>query len=233
MLLALASVLTLSGPIDFSKVDRTPPRLPAVATPAYGLFLFGDRGETRVWAVIARSEEGLKRPDVLLVDLDADGDLTEPNERFRGVASESSVVFTVGDFTPPGSDVTHTDWKITDYGDFAMFSMNWRGEERTAGGYAPARKQYLGFSKRPEGAPVYVPGHDLPFQFERWMTDALRIGGTTDFKVFVGNRGSVTGAFSAMHQDFLPKDEYVLATLIYTDENGKQQRYASKLRERC
>ena len=58
-------------------------------------------------------------------------------------------------------------------------------------------------------------------------------GQSNDFKVFVGNRGDRTGAFLCVDQKFLDKDEYVLATLLYLDADGKEQRYRVKLTERC
>jgi hypothetical protein len=46
-----------SGPIDFAAVPRTIGKLPDfhAAKPLYGLFLFGAKGETRVWAVLDKT----------------------------------------------------------------------------------------------------------------------------------------------------------------------------------
>ena len=51
--------------------------------------------------------------------------------------------------------------------------------------------------------------------------------------MFVGNRGNRTGTFACVDDEFLPKGEYVVATLIYKDEQGKEKRYRAKLTSRC
>src|SRR5262249_21914191 len=70
------------SPIDLSKVDRVIKKEPAYhSKPQYCLLLFGRQAETRIWLVL----DG----DVLYVDYNADGDLTEPGKKFairsRGV----------------------------------------------------------------------------------------------------------------------------------------------------
>ena len=106
-------------------------------------------------------------------------------------------------------------------------------ECRTRGAYGPTPEDYGNFGRTLKAAPILVPGYDLPFQFEHWMSGTLQRGRSKDFKVFVGNRGSAKGQFSTVDDKFLPKREYVLATLIYTDTSGREQRYEAKLEERC
>jgi len=224
------------GPIDFAAVPRAIATLPELGSdaPLYGLFLFGVKGETRVWAVLDRPAAG-GAYDRLYLDLDADGDLTDAGESFAGEReAEERVVFEIGEYREPGREgVVHAEWTITWAPKRVSYKMLWRGEKRTMGAFGPTPDDYGDFGRSLAEAPILVPGYDLPFQFEHWMSGTLEPGETKDFKVFVGNRGSAKGQFSTVDDKFLPKDEYVLATLIYTDERGREQRYEAKLKERC
>ena len=81
-------------------------------------------------------------------------------------------------------------------------------------------------------------------QCHKFLDEKLKLGGSAlqkvmgdsvsaNLTVFLGNRGSRRGAFSSTDDKFLPPGEWVLATLIYTDQNGKRQRHAAKLTEKC
>jgi len=72
LLLAVAS----SPAVDYGKIDRALAREPAykAKAPAYALLLFGPEAKVRVWVVL----DG----DVLYLDRDGDGDLTDKDERF-------------------------------------------------------------------------------------------------------------------------------------------------------
>src|SRR5215510_10605392 len=64
----------ITAPIDLTKVDRTIAKEPAYKTkPKYCLLVFGPKAKTRVWLVL----DG----DVLYVDRNGNGDLTDANER--------------------------------------------------------------------------------------------------------------------------------------------------------
>lgn len=230
-------------PIDFPKIDRTPPKLPAAdGARLYGIYLFGLQGEHRVWAVLegATKERG---PGVLYFDLDGDGELTAPGERFAGKVADKAaggkpgpadVRFAIGDYRPPGSDATHKDFTITWTAKLGVrFKLLWRGEKVSFGGYGPSRELYAAFADAPQQAPAFVPGWDRPFEFERWIAEPLRRGGSTDFKVFVGNRGDRVGAFAAVDDEFLPPGEFAVATLHYRGKDGKPRTARFELKERC
>lgn len=210
-------------PIDFAKVDRRIGRLPALQSkaPRYGLFLFGKQGEKRVWAVV----DG----DVLYLDRNADGDLTGATERIAGKDGS----FEIGDFEDPATGAVHKAFKIRLTADSVRYSILWRGKDETFGSYGPEPGTYANFEASPETAPIFVPGTDRPFEFEHWMSGSLPRGTSTDFKVYVGHRGSTRGAFTTVKDTFLPAEEYLLAELHYTDAGGKKQRAMVKLRERC
>lgn len=230
----------LLAPIDFAKVDRTAPKLPeSKAHRTFGLYLFGLRGERRVWAVL-EAATATEPPATLWLDLDADGEL-ETNESFpaevgkpRQAGEAAPRKFTIGTWSSPGSDVAHRDVTITWTPKIGVrFRMLWRGEKVSFGGYGPSHDTYASFAAEPQAAPVFVPGYDRPFAFERWIADPLRRGSDSDFKVFVGNRGDRVGAFSAVDDEFLPEGELVVATLQYRDRAGKPATARFELKQKC
>ena len=237
------SFASAAGPIDFAAVPRTIGRLPSLNSekPLHGLFLFGPRGETRVWAVLDQSEPRAARYDVLYLDVNANGDLTEAGERFDSAAISSGeqarCEFKIGRFVQPGTPAdaprVHTDFSLSWSPNGVSYRMKWNGGPMTMGCYGPDSESYGRFSPDPKTAPMIVPGHDLPFQFETWLSSTLPRSDGFSFKVFVGNRGSVTGAFSTVDDKFLRPDEYVIATLIYKDRSGKEKNVRYELRERC
>jgi hypothetical protein len=164
-----------AGPIDFAAVPRTIGKLPELYAkrPLYGLFVFGPKGETRVWAVLDQSRPETSRYDVLHLDVNANGDLTDAGERFEAAAGsgsgESPVVFQIGRFVQPGSASetprVHTDFSITWTSASVSYRMRWNGGPITMGCYGPDAESYGRFTEDPKTAPILVPGHDLPFQF--------------------------------------------------------------------
>jgi len=225
-------------PIDFAAVPRTIVTQPKyVAAPRYGMFLFEPRGEQRgtqrMWLVLDKSSADAEAYDVLYVDRDGDGVLGEEGERFVGVAKDGGARFEVGDLTQPGTEVVHTEFVLTWTKASVRYQMLWQGKTKTMGGFGPYRETYASFGDSPAEATLYVPGYDRPLEFEHWMCDKLRVGASTDFKVFVGAKGSSRGAFSCGNEKLLPEGEHAIATLIYTDEDGKEQRVRAELHERC
>lgn len=235
-------------PIDFAKVPRTIAKAPAVSDAArYGLFLFGSNGEKRVWAILDRSAAMGTTPgfDVLHLDRDADGDLTEEGEtvarkvapanqdKAGAPADAASSVFEIGDFVDPATGQKHTGFKITWTEASVRFHLQWRGDRPSFGSYGPTRETYAQFAATPAKAPIFVPGYDRPFQFEQWMSGELRRGDSTDFKVFVGNVGDRRGAFTTVDDKFLPPGEAPVATLLWTDADGRPQQTRFALPERC
>mgnify|MGYP001420635178 CR=1 FL=1 len=251
---ALSKSRETAKPIAFQAVDRTIGKLPKLTADdaLYGLLLFGLNGEHRVWCVLDRSaakgaegdaghDAADSAYDVLYIDRNADGDLTGEGERIAaskttrsGAKKENiSVTFDIGDFQDPGSQAIHKDFQITWTKASVRIAMKWRGMKKTFGVYGPERETYQNFAKSPKEAPILVPGYDRPFEFEHWMSGVFTRGKSTDFKVFVGNRGDRRGTFVCVDDKFLEPAEYVDATLIYADTSGKEQRYHVKLTERC
>lgn len=229
-------------PINFAGIDRTIAKLPqfVAAEQRYGLLLFGTEGKKRVWAVLDASRPNSSRFDVLYLDLNANGDLTDAGERFEGKAwGRGGSQFAIAELRDPGTGAVHTNVSISwrpkseRMGEGTRFKMKWRGDKITMGPYGPYNKTYQSFAKTPERAPIFVPGYDRPFAFQHWMCDELERGRATEFKVFVGNRGDRTGAFFCVDDKFVAIKDSPTATLIYEDEGGKKRRHHVKLTSRC
>src|SRR5262245_59355344 len=90
---------------DLKGIDRRPPKEPSYTSqrPLYGLLVFGPKAQARVWMVLDRSRPDAAPYDVLYADLDADGDLTEPAERFVGQVEGNNVRFRLPDLKDPAT----------------------------------------------------------------------------------------------------------------------------------
>jgi hypothetical protein len=90
-LFSLGTLLTVVGGVavaqDLGKIERTLGKQPAYASkaPKYCLLVFGPKAETRIWLVLDLAYDPLKekpgKTESLQVDLNCDGDLTDPKER--------------------------------------------------------------------------------------------------------------------------------------------------------
>jgi hypothetical protein len=226
-----ACALTAEMP-DLSRIDRRIAKEPKYTAkrPLYGLYVFGPRATTRVWAVLDKSAEGNDAYDVLYFDRNANGDLTEPGERLTGPGP-----FKVGTLKDPATGDVHQNLTISRRDDGSVFlSMNWKGQELVRGGYAEDAGPYCQFAETREKAPILWPGAEGPLGFQRWIfSREFPIGGSGDARVFLGHPGVGPNTFCGVTQDFLPPDIPVLVTLIYKDGEGKERRSQDELRERC
>jgi len=232
---------------DLSRVDRALKKEPAYACkkPLYGLAVFGPKADKKMWLVLDKSKPDAPTYDVLHIDRNGDGDLTGPGERVKAGADKSgsgeiieSNKFALGDLTDPATGVKHPDFTVKVQGDGAgptvMLSLRWRGQFKFGGGYPEeAEAGYMRFTARPADAPVVWLDGDAPFRFQRWYGGKLPVGGSEDFKVFLGQPGRGPNSFCAAQEHILPAGEWVRATLLYKDGMGKEQRLVCELRERC
>lgn len=223
---------------DWSKIERRIAKEPSYKSkqPLYGLYVFGPEAKTRVWAILDKSKPDAADYDILYFDRNADGDLTAANERLEGKVGPGQVTFSIGSFTDPVSKQKHTEMSIARHSGgnpMIMLRMKWCDKVLIRGGYAPHVGPYTQFAKTPAKAPVLWPGADGPFSFQFWQLAPLSIGAADDVRVFLGHRGQGRNTFCAVPDTFLPKDVAVLATLVYTDKDGKERRARSELRERC
>jgi hypothetical protein len=224
---------------DLKHIDRRAPKEPSYTSrrPLYGLLLFGPKAQARVWMILDRSKANAEPYDVLYADLDADGDLAEPAERFVGKVEGNNVRFRLPDLKDPATGILHTNFTARVSGGSeptVMVSLAWRGQRKMGGGYPQDPENgYLKFGDAPANAPVMWAYGDDPFRFQRWYGGRLPIGGEEDFKVFVGQKGSGANSFWAFQEHFLPEPEGVQATLVYRDAEDKERGLTCLLKERC
>jgi hypothetical protein len=215
------------------------PKEPAYVAkrPLYGLLVFGTEARRPVWMVLDRSGPAAEVYDVLYVDLNANGDITEPAERLAGQARGNDVRFVMPDLKDPATGAVHTRFTARVSGGHeptVMVSLTWCDRRKMGGGYPEDPKGgYMRFGDAPANAPVMCPDGDGPFRFQRWYSGRLTIGGADDFKVFVGQRGRGANSFWAFQEHFLPESEGVQATLVYRDAEDKERRAMCLLKERC
>jgi hypothetical protein len=220
---------------NLTSLERPPHAQPAYRSkrPLYGVAAFGPKAEKAVWLVLDQSKPDGDQYDVLYIDLNANGDLTEPGER---LTLDKDGRFRLPTFVDPATGVKHGEFSLRATGaePTVMLSIQWRGQTRFGGGYPQDPEDgYLAFATRPAEAPILWVQGDAPFRFQRWYGRDLHIGKADDFKVFLGQPGHGRSAFFAAQVHFLPDKEWVRATLIYRDKQGKEQRAVCELRERC
>jgi hypothetical protein len=214
---------------DLSKVDRTVTGRPTYVSkrPLFGLAVFGPKAEKSVWLVLDKSKADAGGYDVLHF-----GD--------RRLTAGKDGEFEIGDLTDPATGSKHTDVAVRvsddkDKGDpTVMLTLRWKGDVKFGGGYPQDPSDgYMKFAPTRDAAPVVWVNGDAPFRFQRWYGGQLTIGAKDDFKVFLGQPGHGPNTFFAASQHFLPKDDWVNATLVYRDKDGKEQRVVCELKERC
>ena len=225
---------------NLAKIDRRIAKEPNYVSkqPLYGLYVFGTERKTRVWAVLDKSTEEQEDYDVLYFDRNGNGDLTEPNERFTAEPEGrfGGRTFKIGSFEDRATGDVHTELSITNRtGEqrAVFFRMKWRGEHDVMGGYAEEAGPYTEFAASPKEAPILWPGGEGPLSFQRWLWKELTIGQSGDVRVFLGHQGLGPNTFCGLHDGFLPTSVPALATLIYTDTDGKEREAQSKLTDRC
>lgn len=216
---------------DLTTISRKIGKEPkyVASRPLYGLVVFGPKSQTRAWAVLNKSRPDAPSYDVLYFDLAGQGDLTLPAHRFTAKGDK----FHVGVFTDRATADKHTNLRVTVKGQAnpdVMIRLQWQGGEVVmAGGYPEDPGEYMKFAADPAKAPVLWFHGGGNFRFQRWYGSTLTIGGSDDFKVFLGQQGIGRSSFCAVMHPFLPEKVPISATLHYTDTQGHKRHLQQKL----
>lgn len=233
--------------VDYGKLDRHLRKEPAyVAPPLYALFVLDLAGDFRVWCVLDKSRPDLAYHDVLYIDLDGDGDLTEPGEKFtgtydeKGAAAGMALAIRVGDIAVPGTDLVHTKFLVSTVRKQdrkgVWFRMNWAGRQEMSGGYGRLGMNTTAWRPTAAEAPVIRPCPDGPLSFATWGDDeiALSPGSFAHVNVIAGNAGSGPDTLAVVDEKFLDLERDELwVTVVAKDASGNEVTEASRITSHC
>ena len=243
--LLLATSTAFTG--DLAKVDRTIRREPSYKnSPRYCLLVFGMEARSRVWLV----QDG----DLLYVDRNGNGDLTEPGKKVAGrVDTPGLRVFSLGDLTD--GSLTHEDLSVyqmiplpsatgkpaTQDGSTWSVSVS---AERAADDHRvlPRRLAYIAGRDRGGSLVFAVRSQDAPVvHFNGALTLAVRNEGTPfvvgrggNLTIGVGTPGIGPGTWAFVnYPNTIPTDVHPVAEITFPMVEQKPFRARFELKARC
>ncbi len=227
------AILSRAGDMKLKEPDYSSNR------PLYACAAIGSKAALNVWFVLDKSEKSKDGYDILWVDLNGNGDLTETGERFSWLDENGERMrkISLPDVVDPDGGATHTNFGVSlsdaEIGE-GMMGLRWRDEHKIGGGYPEDPETgYMQFAPTMKEAPVVWFNGDAPFQFQRWIVDSFVIGSEEDVRLFLGWQSKGPKSFCSTQTHVLPEGEQVEATLIYHDTENKQQSVEMMLTERC
>jgi hypothetical protein len=245
---ALAAALlaaSAAGAADLGKIDRTIAKQPAFKnTPKYCLLVFGPEAKARVWLI----QDG----DVLYVDRNGNGDLTEKDERvaLKGDGKDFRS-FQAGDVHD--GKLTHTDLTVTQFRASAAMVGNAKEfdrikrqgpepwvwtvgvkAERSADDDRKLPKKigyivngdglgYLLFADRPQDAPVIHFNGPWTLGLQD-VKQRLTAGHKSQLQIGVGTQGVGPGTFTfVLYPNTIPADAYPEAAITFPPKAPGQE----------
>ena len=179
---------------DLTRIDRYLAREPSYQTnlPKYCLLVFGREAGTHVWLVL----DG----DVLYIDRNGSGDLTEPGKRVPGARTGRWLDFHAG-MVPTGEGKLHDlqirvrDLNLVD-GKCTGMDLILDGKHKRFAGFDDANP--LRFAQRPGQAPIlHLEG---PLMMKLYGDPPTFIPGQeTELNIAIGTPGVGPGSFCAIH----------------------------------
>jgi hypothetical protein len=225
-LLAAFGLLLLgepAGATDLSKLDRTIGKEPGYQNkPGYCLLAFGPEAKTRVWLV--------RDGEMIYLDRNGNGDLTEPGERVNGKPGDSP-----GSITDRNGKTKYVirQCNLTKFdGDktFCHIAIDVDGTYR--------QYSFAGFADRPQDAPVVH--FDGPLTVQVASDDVVLARGekATDFSVYLITRGHGERLGSTVLLDYglgVPLDAYPIVEIEFPSKEpgGKPILAKYTLKQRC
>ena len=225
---AWLAVAVSASAAELKDVERTIGKEPAYQTksPRYCLLVFGERAQARAWLVL----DG----DVLYVDRNGSGDLTEAGERVKGQRGPpgqgEEVRFDVGalaarEGVPSGARL---EVLLTGGLTFVYCHAEGRPWQRAV----VDRAGNLQFADSPGTAPVLHFNGPLTLA-PRFDQPLARGAEPTDLDVMVGTPGLGTGTFVRFSNEAVAKERHPVAEIVFTGRNGKPIELNVDLDQRC
>ena len=233
-----AALFNYSG--TFRGMDRTIAREPKyLANPLYGLIVFDIETKARVWFVLDKSSTDKKEHDVLYLDRNGNGDLTESGERYVTPVNEGgTVVHETGPIKINESGPEHTEFKLyasmVQRGISPFFRVKLGGKDEMWGGFSrPGERSGLGST--PEKAPVFVASLQPPLTFQLFLSNGeFLTAGNARIAVVVGVPGNGPGTFMGVHENYLvPGKDRLFGTWIGKNFEGREVRERFEIKGHC
>jgi hypothetical protein len=196
--------------VDLSSIERSIAKEPSyVSTPKYCLLVFGHKAEKRAWIV--------KDGHQLFVDVNQNGDLTDPGERFLHAKSSYSIFYNLPQIAG------HTSLKISllPFDEFRV-SVTTPGSDRQVVGYSKADKPAFNsdIKKAPIihlGGPMSLGQYSTPLVLTSRNATSVRGSG---FRVMLGTPGVGKGTFAAYHCKLRRKMGSLRAKITLPEKKG-------------
>jgi hypothetical protein len=229
LLLALPLLAIGSAPasaIDLTKIDRTIAKEPTYKSkPQYCLLVFGPQAKFRVWLV--------RDGDVLYVDRNGNGDLTEAGEQVKRY-DHPTIFFKAGDITQADAKLTHRDLSVVfeETGSGVKVTpagLRTQETSRFASGYWLAGKP-LRFADKPQKAPIIHFAGPLTMRLE--MPSVLERGKKPgELRVRIGTPGLGEGTFAHFGPSYLTSwmKQKARATIEFPTRKGGPKQIAMEL----
>lgn len=242
--MALAIVLATIAPVnaaDLAKIDRTIAKEPVYKNkPKYCLFVFGPEAAFRVWTVL----DG----DVLYVDRNGNGDLTDEDEKILPQKSEqpnsqnlSFTVKSLSDGTLVHNNLRMSVVKKTDqtctidmYVEVQLPGFQGGATdgrvEHTAGADPSGT---LAFADSPKDASIVHFGG--PLQLELIEKQTLKVNRGHDLRLGIGTIGVGVGSFGFIGEgQVIPKGAFPKVEITFAAKDGQPPaKTLYELKERC
>jgi hypothetical protein len=193
--LLLSFFVSAAAAADLTKIDRTISKEPVYKSqPEYCLLVFGPEAKTRVWLV--------RDQDVLYVDRNGNGDLTEKGEGQAGTKDQEGIKWHIGDIVEADGRTRHTDLRVRfRRGSFALSLRTAEGIHQEVGN----EMGRLRFAARAQDAPIVHLAGPLTFLLPEDREKRLEFipGTELHFIALLGTPGLGDGAAAYSHtQEF-------------------------------
>jgi hypothetical protein len=205
--------------VDLAKIDRTIAKEPAYKSqPRYCLLVFGPEAKLRVWLV--------RDGNVLYVDRNGNGDLTEAGERIAAKVEGSDPVFEAGDITEEDGRTKHTNLLLQFHDSWTIVHLLVNGKQPQM---ASLGAQSLQFAARPQDAPILHFNGPLTIR----LSQIAKVGSGEVYIAEIGTPGlGGSGSFAAIdveHPGVIPKNVSMFAEIEYPSKNPDAKPIRSKL----